>query len=145
MNITVARKCHGAGITYILVAIFGFVCLIFALASNAEDVIAMTVSMGAPCFILGGIWSVRYLLLPNEIISLTENNQLLLPRGVMIPLESLIDVSYKRASAKGMQYKWAKIFLQTRDHTYKFDFVADCEAVAKHLMRQMYVAKHTDT
>lgn len=105
----------------------------------------MTSLVGVLCLILGGFYSVRYLLLPNAIISLTENHQLLLPKGVTIPLETLIDVSYKRAQAKGYQYKWGKIVLQTRDHTYKFDFVADCEAVTKHLTRQMYAAKHTDS
>ena len=144
MNITIAKKCHGAGIMYILVAILGLAYLIFALTSNIED-IALTVPLGALCLILGGFYSVRYLTLPNEIIALTDGNQLLLPKGVTISLESLIDVSYKRASAKGYQYKWGKIVLQTRDHTYKFDFVADCEAVAKHLTKQMYAAKHTDT
>lgn len=144
MNITIARKCHGAGIMYILVAIFGLAYLIFALTSNIED-IATTVPLGAACLIFCGFYSARYLTLPNEIIALTDGNQLLLPKGVTIPLESLIDVSYKRASAKGTQEKWGKIVLKTRDHTYKFDFVADCETVAKHLTKQMHAAKHTDT
>ena len=144
MNITIAKKCHGAGIMYILVALFGLAFLIFTLTSN-DGATAMTSLVGVLCLILGGFYSVRYLLLPNAIISLTENHQLLLPKGVTIPLETLIDVSYKRAQAKGYQYKWGKIVLQTRDHTYKFDFVADCETVAKHLTKQMYAAKHTDT
>ncbi len=140
MKTTIAYKNHGAGITYILLTVFG---LPFLISAFIERSLPYTL-LGIFIMILGGIFAIRYLSLPSHIIILNEDNTLLLPKGVAIPLEALCDVSYKRARAKGIQYRWGKIILETRFGTYKFDFVSDCEEVSKHLTRLMYAAKYSN-
>ena len=144
MKIIIAKKSHSAWIQYMFVTVVGLANLIIALVIGIEDGVPIFLIAALLC-IVGGILFVRYLLLPSEIIALTEDNQLILPKGVTIPLEAVTDVSYKRAQAKGFQYRWGKITLETRMGTYKYDFVADCEEVAKHLTRQMYAAKYDHT
>ena len=146
MNITIARKCHGAGIVYIFATALCVGLLAFTMESDVPfELHLYYLLIGAIPTVLSAVYAIRYLSLPSDIIVLTEDNMLLLPKSVTVPLNTVVDVSYKRAQAKGIQYKWGKIVLQTRDHTYKFDFVANCEDVSKHLTRQMYAAKHTDT
>ena len=146
MNITIAKKCHGAGIVYIFATVLCVGLLVFTMAIDIPlELHLFDLLIGAIPTILSAIYAIRYLSLPSDIIVLTEDNMLLLPKNATVLLNTVVDVSYKRAQAQGFQYKWGRIILQTRDHTYKFDFVADCEAVAKHLTKQMYAAKHTDT
>jgi hypothetical protein len=146
MTIIIAHKCHSAGIVYVLATFLCVGILASVLGSDVPTSLSIYyLLIGAIPTVLSAIYAIRYLSLPSDIIVLTEDNMLILPKNVAVPLNTVVDVSYKRAQAKGIQYKWGKIILQTRDHTYKFDFVADCEDVSKHLTRQMYAAKHTDT
>jgi len=87
---------------------------------------------------------VQYLRIPSDIIVLSENNSLLLPKGEVIPMEAVNDVSCKCARGKGIRHRWGSVTLATRYGVYRFDFVADCEDVAEVLTRMMYAAKHKD-
>ena len=139
MRTTIAHKKHSAGIMYIVLALFGLGMLVYAGINPHPSAV-----LGAVFLIAGGILSVQYLALPSDIIVLSGNNTLLLPKGVTIPLEAVNDVSYRRASAKGIQYRWGSLTLTTRMGTYKFAFVADCEDVSKHLTQLVYAAKHNN-
>lgn len=140
MNITIARKSHGAGCTYIVVAVLGLISIVYGCINPSFFIPFILV--GVVTTVLCGIYAIRYLSLPSAIIVLTDDNTLLLPKGVTIPLEELCDVSYKRAATKGVQYRWGAITLTTRSGVYKLDFVCDCEEVSKHLTRQMYAIKY---
>ena len=138
MKTTLAYKKHGAGALYIIITIIG---VISALAGVATDDIKFLI-MGITFVIAGGIFAVQYLALPSDIIVLCEDGTLILPKGVSIKVEDLVDVSYRRASAKGIQYRWGSVTLTTRVKKFKFGFVADCEDVAKQLTELMHKQKY---
>ena len=138
MRTTLAYKKHSAGAIYIIITIIG---AISTLAGVATDDIKFLI-MGITLVIAGGIFAVQYLTLPSEIIVLCEDGTLLLPKGVTIKLGELIDISYRRASARGIQYRWGSVTLCTRLGSYKFGFVADCEDVAKQLTELMHKQKY---
>lgn len=140
MNVTIAHKAHGAGCMYIIVAVLGLISIIYGFIGQSSSL--GFILIGVVATVLCSFYSFRYLSLPSAIIVLTDNNTLLLPKGVTVALEELCDVSYKRASAKGIQYRWGAITLTTRSGVYKYDFVCDCEEVSKHLTRQMYAIKY---
>jgi hypothetical protein len=141
MKTTIAHKNHGAGITYILLTVFALPFLVSALIYHSLPYAIL----GLCAAILGGWFTILYLSLPSAIIVLSEGNTLILPKRVIVPLEAIYDVSYRRARAKRIQYRWGKIILETRLGRYKFNFVSDCEEVAKHLTRLIYEAKYCDT
>ena len=57
-------------------------------------------------------------------------------------VKAVNDVSYRRASAKGIQYRWGSVTLSTLYGKYKFGFVADCEEVSKRLTQLVYEEKY---
>ncbi len=138
MKTTIAYKKHGAGIIYIILTILGTGAFIFGLCEN-------TIQLAVFGFILTAVsagLAIQYLSLPSDIIVLSDDSTLILPKGVTIPLNSVNDVSYRRASAKGIQYRWGSVTLSTLYGKYKFGFVADCEAVSKRLTQLIYEEKH---
>ena len=140
MKRTLAYKKHGAGALYIIITIIGVISMLIGVA--IDDI--KFVIMGLAAAILCGILSIQYLTIPSEVIVLCEDGTLILKKGVRIKLEDLVDVSYRRASARGIQYRWGSITLTTKIKKFKFGFVADCEDVAKDLTRLMYEAKNND-
>lgn len=134
MKVTIAHKKHSAGILYIVLAIIGIVAIVFGFVRD-ETPIAI---FGAVLTLSAGILSVQYLSMPSNIIVLTEDNTLMLPRGVKITTASITDVSYRRASAKSIQYRWGSVTLSTSCGKYKLRFVADCEEVSKQITKLMY-------
>ncbi len=137
MRTTIAYKKHSAGVLSIILTIVGVMLLISAIT---EKLLPMGI-IGAMLTIISAMPSIRFLSLPSDIIVLSDNGTLILPKGVTISLESISDVSYRRASAKGIQYRWGSITLSTYYGSYKFGFVADCEDVAKQLTQMVFEAK----
>ena len=137
MRTTIAYKKHSVGMMYIILTVVGMIMLIYAITEKFLP----TGIIGALLTVSGGVWSFIFLSLPSDIIVLFEDS-LILPKGVTVPLESIIDVSYKRASAKGVQYRWGSITLSTCYGSHKFQFVTDCEKVAKKLTQMVFEAKH---
>ena len=140
MQTTIAYKKHSVGILYIVLTVAGLFCFLYGLIDGDH----FTWIPGAVLMIVSGVLSVQYLILPSDIIALSEDNSLILPKGEVIPMEAVNDVSYRRAHGRGIQYRWGSITLATRYGVYKIGFVADCEDVAKTLTRMMYAAKHKD-
>jgi hypothetical protein len=138
MRRTLAYKKHGAGALYIIITTIGVISMLIGVAT--DDI--KFVIMGFVAAILCGILSIQYLTIPPEIIVLCEDGTLILKKGVRIKLEDLVDVSYRRASARGIQYRWGSVTLTTKIKKFKFGFVANCEDVAKNLTRLMYEAKN---
>lgn len=138
MKTTIAYKKHGAGVIYIVITIIG---VISTLAGIVTDDSRFWI-IGAMLAVTGGILSVQYLSLPSDIIVLCEDGSLMLPKGVSIKLNDLVDVSYRRASARSIQYRWGSVTLSTKFSSYKFGFVANCEDVAKQLTELMHKQKY---
>ena len=137
MRTTIAYKKHSAGILYIILTFVGVMLLVSAIT---EKLLPLGI-IGVLLTIISVILSIRFLSLPSDIIVLSEDGSLILPKGVTVSLESVSDVSYRRASAKGIQYRWGSITLLTYYGSYKYGFVADCEDVAKQLTQMVFEAK----
>ena len=137
MKTTIAYKKHSAGIVYIALTFIGVVMLI---SSIAEKLLPLGIT-AALLTLISVILSIQFLSLPSDIIVLSEDGSLILPKGVTVSLESVSDVSYRRASAKGIQYRWGSLTLSTYYGNYKFGFVADCENAAKQLTQLVFEAK----
>lgn len=137
MRTTIAYKKYSAGIVYIILTFVGVMLLISAIA---EKLIPMGI-IGGLLTVVSAVLSIRFLMLPSNIIVLSDDNTIILPKGITVPLDSISDVSYRRASAKGIQYRWGSITLSTYYGSYKYGFVADCEDVAKQLTQMVFEAK----
>ena len=73
----------------------------------------------------------RYFTVPSVIIALDENRNLLLPRGVVISLRDITEVSSFEAWNHRVDYTWGTITIETKTKKYKYDFVADCAEVER--------------
>ena len=137
MKITIAYKKQSAGILYIVLTLVGLGVLVAGCAAHYVTAILM----GALIVILCGVFAVQFLSLPTDIIVLSDDGTLILPKQEVVFLNSISDVSYRRASARGIQYRWGSVTISAYSDTYKYGFVANCEDVAKELTRLVYEAK----
>ena len=137
MRTTIAYKKYSAGIVYIILTFVGVMLLISAIA---EKLIPMGI-IGGLLTVVSAVLSIRFLMLPSNIIVLSDDNTIILPKGITVPLDSISDVSYRRASAKGIQYRWGSVTVSTYYGSYKYGFVADCEDVSKQLTQMVFEAK----
>lgn len=138
MKTTIAYKKQSAGILYIILTFFGVGILV---SSFTEKLLPLGI-IGALLTVISAIQSLRFLLLPSSIVVLSNDNTLILPKGIVVSLDSIGEVSYRCASAKSIQYRWGSITISTYSGTYKYGFVSDCEDVAKQLTKLMYDAKN---
>ena len=74
---------------------------------------------------------VWYFTVPSVIIALDENRNLILPRGVVISLRDITEVSSFEAWNHRAQYTWGTITIETKTRKYKYGFVADCAEVER--------------
>ena len=137
MRTTIAYKKYSAGIVYIILTFVGVMLLISAIA---EKLIPMGI-IGGLLTVVSAILSILFLMLPSNIIVLSDDNTIILPKGITVPLDSISDVSYRRASAKGIQYRWGSVTVSTYYGSYKYGFVADCEDVSKQLTQMVFEAR----
>lgn len=75
----------------------------------------------------------------NIIVYDTEDNNLIINKKTVISIKNLFDVSYKRASAKAIQYRWGTVII---NKTIKCRYVSECEEVSKRLTHLMYTKKN---
>ncbi|MCM1260112.1 MAG: hypothetical protein NC182_04145 [Prevotella sp.] len=74
-------------------------------------------------------------------ILLNDKNQLILSKGIILELNEVKDVSYRRASAKGIQYKWGTVKIISTKGEFKFRYLENCEEVAKTILKLVYQFK----
>ena len=138
MKTTIAYKEKGVGIIcFILVSmgVLGFVY--YGVQQNL-----FAAAIGALLVILGFVSAVRYFLLPSQMIVLScDGRTLILPKGVTIPVGSIMKVLYYRGEKGQIKMKWGRVTIYTYSGTYKCDFVANCKDVAEELTRLMHEAK----
>ena len=137
MKTTIACKKQSAGVLSVILTLVGIGVLVSGSVAHSIPAILM----GALITILCGVFAVQFLSLPSKIIVLTDDGTLLLPKSEAVSLRSINDVSYRRASSRGVQYRWGSVTISTYSGTYKYGFIADCEDVAKELTRLMHEAK----
>ena len=126
---------------YSFTALIGLIFIGIGVYYDTTSTTLLTVLFGVAVLAISCYGVVAFCRTPAEIVSVDNNGILHLPNDVTLNPADLIDVSYKRARGKGIQYKWGKIILSTHIDIYKFNFVADCEQTAKELTRMMYESK----
>ena len=138
MNV-IAHKREGVGVMYLVCTFLGLVFIGIGAALLGEGI--LLILFGILLSAVSGYIFYGYVSLPYAVIQIDGEDNLHLPKGKTISLCDVLDVSYRRASAKGIQYKWGSVTLTTRLGKYKYGYIADCEEVAKNLTDMMYRAR----
>ena len=142
MKKVIAYKKQGPGIIFII-STFGWI-LILAKVIESNDMteeILLPILISSVITVLGVVGSVQFLLLPSELITLANHQTLILPRGITVSLDSIDDVTFKRATMKGARYRWGSVTILTHEGKYKIYYVTDCEDVAIKLNKLVRKAK----
>ena len=125
----IAKKKHSAGVLFMLLTLLGVGLLILGIAFDIKILLFMGAIFAVGC--VGFV--VWYFTVPSVIIALDENRKLLLPRGVVISLRDITEVSSFEAWNHRIEYSWGTITIETKTRKYKYGFVADCAEVEKKL------------
>ena len=137
MKATIAYKEKGVGIICFILVSMGVLGFVYGVQQNL-----FAAAIGALLVILGFVSAVRYFLLPSQMIVLScDGRTLILPKGVTVPVGSIMKVLYYRGEKRQIKMKWGRVTIYTYAGTYKCDFVAKCKDVAEELTRLMNEAK----
>ena len=137
MEKVIAKKKHSAGVMFILLTLLGVGLLILGIAFDIKILLFMGV-----LFVVGCIgFVVWYFTVPSVIIALDENRNPILPRGVVISLCDITEVSSFEAWNHRAQYTWGTITIETKTRKYKYGFVADCAEVERKINDLRYGKK----
>ena len=136
----IACKKGGVGVMYLLCTFVGLIISASGFAMMGEGII-MGIA-GIAIALISGYVFFSYVSLPYAVIQLDSDNNLHLPKNLVVNVGDVLDVSYRRASARGIQYRWGSVTLSTRLGTYRYGYIADCESVAKSLTDMIYQAKY---
>lgn len=139
----IARKKGGMGALYGFLAFIGLLLIPLGISQEETALVFVGIVLG----VVSGIIFAISLTTPKNVISVTDSGMLILhfKNNMELHVSKLTDVSYRRASARGIQYQWGKIKLSTLYETYSCDFVADVESVAKELTLLMHMANNGDS
>ena len=121
----IAKKKHSAGVLFMLLTLLGVGLLILGIVFDIKILLFMGAILAVGC--VGFV--VWYFTVPSVIIALDENRNLILPRGVVISLRDMTEVSSFEAWNHRAQYTWGTITIETKTKKYKYGFVADCAEV----------------
>ncbi|MBQ7391977.1 MAG: hypothetical protein IJV73_04760 [Clostridia bacterium] len=137
MKTTIAYKEKGVGIICFILVSMGVLGFVYGVQQNL-----FAAAIGVLLVILGFVSAVRYFLLPSQMIVLScDGRTLILPKGVTVPVGSIMKVLYYRGEKGQIKMKWGRVTIYTYSGTYKCDFVANCKDVAEELTRLMNEAK----
>ncbi len=137
-----ARKKKGLGLLYTFTLLMGLILFSLSLleSNNKNGVLLLFLSIAALVLIVvSAVIVTQYLLTPNNAILYNESeNALYVNRNARIYINEIIDLSYTRATARGIQYKWGTVTIITNERRYVVRYVANCEAVCKKLIDLKY-------
>ncbi len=135
----IARKRAGIGAMYLFVTVVGVCMMVFGIGATTIYFALLGILLTA----IGIYIYAGYIALPTDVIVLEQDGVLRLPKGITLNIGDLWDVSYKCATAKGIQYKWGTVILRANAGiVYKYGYVAECESVAKRLTEMMYAVRY---
>ena len=136
----IAKKKKGIAWIYGFISAIGLVAF---LISIGEENPIFTLFGIAMC-ILGLVIFVQNVRMPNDLISVNdETGQIYLhPDDVSVFAASVSDVSYRNGRLRYGLFKWGTVIIQTPNEEYAFHYVAECETVAKDLLRHVYKHKN---
>lgn len=131
-----ATKSSGVGVLYVFTCIIGLLFLFFGIYKIYYLIMGLALTLTS-FFIV-----IDYFRTPGIPIMINEQNELILHHGIIIKPDEILDVSYRKATAKGKQYHWGKVTIKTKKETYIYRYINDCEDVCMDITKIMY--KHED-
>lgn len=140
MKVLATRK-TGIEILYLVLLLVGILLLI--LASKVGQVVMI---IGTLIIVISAlVLVIDIYCTPKVIMTLNETEDVIvLSKNRIIKLTEIEDISYYRAHAKGIVYKWGSITIKTNSQKYKCKYVADCEDVSKVLTDLVYKARYNN-
>lgn len=78
---------------------------------------------------------IDYIKIPMTPFYINSDDKLVLPKNIVLSMSDILDVSYRRASARGLQYRWGTITVYSTRGTYKYRYISECETVAKCILK----------
>ncbi len=136
----IAHKRNGVGVMYFICTLLGLMITGFGISAFPGGIIIVV--MGLVVVGISGFIFIQFITLPYNVICADKEDNLHLPKGKVVSIKDVLDVSYRRATARGIQYKWGSVTLSTRIGTFKYGCISDCEDVAKRLTDMMYQARY---
>lgn len=137
----VGKRSTKVGVMYSAVGVLFLAMLGFVMGNTGfsyED--GMLLLIIIMIFLAVEAWTLfHYFKTPKDAIILNYNKSISLPGfDVTIPMVEVTDISYVRATARGISYKWGKVVIKTDDRKYVVNYLEECEEVCKQLTREMY-------
>lgn len=141
----IGKKSKPVGFMYVATVIVFLIMLLVIADTGAVEAILVMLIFGAIMLTVNGIILYLYVKTPDDAIILNYDKSITLPGyDVTISMSEVTDISYRRASARGVQYKWGKVVISTYDNKYTVRYLCECEKVAKTLTQEMYEYKYRE-
>mgnify|MGYP006939722266 CR=1 FL=1 len=133
---TEAKKSGGVGVLY------GLCALLFGgIAIGLRQYGALRLSTCIVCALASlGIF-IDWLLTPPRPFRIDGDGRLVLHDGTALEMRQVLAVSYRRARARGVQYRWGTVTVTTPLKIYRYRYVADCESMADAIMQRKAAAQ----
>ena len=130
-----ARKSVAAGVLY-------GVCLLasglmLAACGALQGDVSFWIVCGVCTAVIIGVF-IDYLRTPMRPFFIDEHDRLVLHDGTVLDMKDVWDVSYRRATGRGVQYSWGSITIASGCGTLKYRYICDCEELTKSLLRRVY-------
>ncbi len=127
-----ATRSSGVGALYVIMLIIGLIMLIFGFGFIYMGIMGFVITL-VSLFIV-----IDYFRTPKTPIMLNDDHVIVLENSIKIKPEELIDISYRRSSARGIQYKWGTVIITAKQGIFKYRYLENCEEVSKELTKIMY-------
>lgn len=135
----VGKKSSAVGVMYTLVGLFFVFAMLLAFTQMEGSDRTMVLIFGFVFILIDGIILALYATTPAEAIILNPDKSVFLRKdNVNLSMAEIVDISYKKASARGIQYKWGKVIISTASTRYSVNYISECENVAKYLVNEWY-------
>lgn len=128
----IATKSTAVGILYTVCLLVGLLLLGMGIGMSYMLIPGTLLTVFSFCIVID------YFMLPKNVIMINSDNHIVLHKNIIIKKGDLIDVSYRRASAKGIQYKWGTVKIESKKGVFKYRYLNNCEKVSKELMGFIY-------
>lgn len=130
-----AKKSMAAGVLYgVGILLSG---LMLAVCWDLQCDALLWIICGACAVVMIGVF-INYLCTPMRPFYIDEHDRLVLHDGTVLDMKDVWDVSYRRATGRGVQYSWGSIIIASGYGTLKYRYICDCEDLTKSLLRLVY-------
>ena len=141
----IAQKKKGIWLLYVFTLLLSlFMPIIIAIIPRGNVLFVILLPIWLIFSTISIVILVQYTHTPKNAILYNESEKAIyLNDNLKIHLNEIEDLSYVRAAARGIQYKWGTVKIKTKDSKYVVRYIADCEDVCKRLTHLKYTSGNT--